>query len=81
MDPLILNRPEEGLKPTIPQKAAGIRILPATSDPTAMGTHFMATRLASPPDDPPGTLFKSQGLPGRRVDVYKLYYSCIKYNE
>ena len=49
--PLIRNM--VGLNPTIPQKAAGIRIDPPISLPKAIGTHFMATRAASPPEDPP----------------------------
>lgn len=51
-----------GLKPTTPQKQAGIRIDPATSLPTANGTAPILTNAASPPDDPPGVRERSHGF-------------------
>jgi hypothetical protein len=42
-----------GLNPTTPQNDAGIRMDPATSVATAKGTHSIATKAASPPEDPP----------------------------
>jgi hypothetical protein len=46
--------PRCGLMPTRPVQAAGIRMDPAPSDPTAPATIPAATAAADPPDDPPG---------------------------
>lgn len=43
-----------GLKPTMPQQAAGMRMDPAVSVPTAMATIPAATAAAEPPLEPPG---------------------------
>ena len=48
------TRASEGLKPAIPQKAAGTRIEPEVSVPIAHGTTPAATATADPDDDPPG---------------------------
>ena len=42
-----------GLKPTIPQHAAGIRIEPPLSDPSAASATPAASAAAEPPLDPP----------------------------
>jgi hypothetical protein len=42
-----------GLKPTIPQHAAGIRIDPPVSVPSAASTSPAASAAADPPLDPP----------------------------
>ena len=42
-----------GLKPTIPQKAAGHLIEPAISAPTPRGAHYADTNPLSPPELPP----------------------------
>src|ERR1700724_2981716 len=49
------HRPKVGLMPTIPVKAAGCRIEPPVSVPTAPRQMFAATAAADPPDEPPGT--------------------------
>jgi hypothetical protein len=41
------------LKPTIPQHAAGIRIEPPLSDPSAASARPAASAAAEPPLDPP----------------------------
>src|SRR5690625_7330065 len=46
----------------MPQKAAGIRILPPPSVPTAHGPIPAATAAAAPPDEPPGVSCGSIGL-------------------
>src|SRR5215469_10464689 len=46
----------------MPQTAAGWRIEPPVSVPTASGASLAATAAADPPDDPPGTLARSHGL-------------------
>ena len=51
-----------GLRPTIPQKAAGWRIEPPVSVPIAQGARPPATTAAEPPEEPPGTRSRSQGL-------------------
>jgi hypothetical protein len=42
-----------GLKPTTPQQAAGIRIEPPLSLPSAASTRFAASAAAEPPLEPP----------------------------
>src|SRR5437868_6939352 len=56
------TRPNEGFKPTIPQKLAGMRIEPAPSVPRESGPMPAATAAAEPPLDPPGVLVVSHGL-------------------
>src|SRR5205085_11939307 len=50
------------LRPTRPQKLAGIRIDPPPSLPCAIGTTPAATSAAAPPEDPPGECVVFQGL-------------------
>src|SRR5687768_16999414 len=56
------TRPRDGLSPTRPHQAAGIRIDPAPSLPWAIGTSPAATAAAAPPDDPLGERLRSHGL-------------------
>ena len=56
-------RPKLGFKPTMPESAAGIRIEPPASDPSAIGTQPVATATAEPPDEPPAVWLGFQGLP------------------
>ena len=58
------TRPYEGLKPYTPQNAAGIRIEPPPSVPSASGPQPLATATAAPPLEPPGV---SAGFHGLRV--------------
>jgi hypothetical protein len=52
----------------LPQKAAGMRTLPAPSVPTASGPMPAATAAAAlPPEEPPGVLARFQGLRVRPV--------------
>ena len=46
-------RPNDGLKPTVPQKAAGMRTEPPPSVPCASAAMPSATAAALPPEDPP----------------------------
>src|SRR6188768_4364158 len=55
--------------PVTPQSEAGWRIEPPVSVAVAMGATRAATAAAEPPDDPPGTSFRSQGL---RTGPYQL---------
>ena len=48
--------------PTTPQRAAGWRMEPPVSEPSASGAKPAATAAAEPPDDPPGTRLRSWGL-------------------
>ena len=50
--------------PTTPQNAAGWRIEPPVSVPTAPPQSLAATAAAEPPEEPPGTSFASE--PRRR---------------
>ena len=43
-----------GLSPVTPQKAAGWRMDPPVSDPSASGAIRAETAAADPPEDPPG---------------------------
>src|SRR3954452_14256453 len=67
MRPYRDTRPYEGLKPTTPQSAAGWRIEPPVSDPSASGTIRAATAAADPPLDPPGVRSSAHGF---RVGPY-----------
>ena len=55
-------RPRDGLSPTSPHQAAGIRIEPAPSLAWATGTSPAATAAQAPPEEPPGERSGSQGL-------------------
>src|SRR6516162_10883621 len=46
----------------MPQTAAGWRIEPPVSVPTASGASLAATAADDPPDEPPGTRSRSHGL-------------------
>src|SRR5205823_12556341 len=48
--------------PTMPHSAAGWRIEPPVSVPSAHGASPAATAAALPPEEPPGTRFRSHGL-------------------
>src|SRR6266568_5230229 len=52
----------DGLSPATPHSAAGIRIEPAVSVPSASGARPRASATAEPPLDPPGTRLGSHGL-------------------
>src|SRR6185503_15964663 len=54
--------PYVGFRPETPASAAGWRIEPPVSVPVAAGVMRAATAAAEPPDEPPGTRCKSQGL-------------------
>src|SRR2546423_9563281 len=56
------TRPYVGRNPTTPHRAAGWRIDPPVSVPSASGANPAATAAALPPDEPPGTRVVSQGL-------------------
>ena len=60
--PKRLHDPYVGLRPTIPQSAAGWRIEPPVSVPIAHGALPAATAAALPPLEPPGTRARSHGL-------------------
>src|SRR3954447_365019 len=55
-------RPAVVRRPTIPQKAAGIRIEQPKSVPCASGAMPLATAAAEPPDEPAGLSAGSHGL-------------------
>src|SRR5690349_10536528 len=57
-----LTRPREGLRPTRPQKEAGLRIEPPPSPPCAKGTIPAATAAAEPPLEPATPRVGSQGF-------------------
>lgn len=64
--------PLDGLSPTRPQQAAGIRSEPPPSPPWATGTPPAATAAADPPEEPPGVRDVSHGFrvgPVRRGSV------------
>src|SRR5215475_7012090 len=66
------TRPNVGLNPTRPQNAAGMRIEPAPSEPSASGASPAATAAAPPPVEPPGVFERSQGFrdsPKSRLSV------------
>src|SRR2546427_11264940 len=56
------TRPYVGFSPTTPDSDAGWRMLPPVSVPSDHRASPAATAAALPPDDPPGTRSRSQGL-------------------
>src|SRR6476659_5565217 len=56
------TRPYVGLSPTTPHSAAGWRMEPPVSDPSAAAHIPAVSAAADPPDDPPGTRSGSHGL-------------------
>ena len=60
--PVVSIRLRVGLKPTTPQRPAGMRIDPPVSLPTAQSQTPAATAAAEPPDDPPAIRVGSRGF-------------------
>ena len=60
--PVAGTRPQVGLSPTTPQQAAGIRIDPAVSLPTAPRHQPGGHRRGRPRAEPPAIRPRSQGL-------------------
>ena len=60
--PRLETRPCVGRNPATPQNAAGMRIEPPVSVPSAASQRSSATATAEPPLDPPGTWSGFQGL-------------------
>ena len=56
------TRPKLGFKPQTPHQAAGSRMLPPESLPSASGDAPAATTAAAPEDEPPGARVASRGL-------------------
>src|SRR3954453_2251380 len=57
------------MRPTTPQKAAGWRMEPPVSEPSAATAVPAATTAADPPDEPPGTGGRARGMcPGRYAE-------------
>ncbi len=56
------TRPYVGFSPTTPHREAGWRTEPPVSVPSAHTTWPEATAAADPPEDPPGTVSRFQGL-------------------
>ena len=57
------TRPALGRMPTTPHSAAGMRRLPALSEPSASGAMPVASAIAEPPDEPPHVSGGANGLP------------------
>src|SRR5882672_10130361 len=62
ISPYRLTRPYVGFIPTTPHSAAGWRMEPPVSVPSEMMASPAATAAALPPELPPGTRSRSQGL-------------------
>ena len=62
--PLRLIRLKVGLKPAMPQQAAGTRMEPPVSVPTVKVTSPAATDAALPLDEPPVISFGNSGFNG-----------------
>src|SRR5690606_36857571 len=56
------TRPKCALMPTLPVNAAGIRIEPPPSVPSASGPRPATRAATAPPDEPPGVQSSRQGL-------------------
>ena len=72
------TRPKLGFRPTLPQKAAGMRTEPAPSVPMPRGPRPAATAAAVPPDDPPDVFEGSHGL--RVIPVKRELVSALQPN-
>lgn len=72
--------PKPGFKEYIPQKEAGIRKLPARSDPIPTAAPSRARRAASPPDDPPHVCRLLQGFVARpqRAGLHSKVSMCCE---
>src|SRR6266536_2842497 len=77
-------RPKDGLYPTTPQNAAGIRIEPAPSVPSAAAHSPADTAAAAPPLEPPAESSRAQGFrvgPATLLTVLALHpYSDVTLN-
>src|SRR4051794_39976898 len=62
MRPYRDTRPYVGLRPTTPQSAAGWRMEPPVSEPSAIGVSAADTAAADPPLVPPGMRSSAHGL-------------------
>src|SRR5882762_5232351 len=65
-------RPHDALRPKMPHQAAGLRIEPPPSVPSASGARPAATAAPAPPEEPPGVWPRLHGLrvaPKRRLSV------------
>jgi hypothetical protein len=60
--PRIGQRSRVGLKPQMPENAAGDRMLPPMSVPNPRGLMPAATAVASPPDEPPAVWSREKAL-------------------
>ena len=60
--PKELTRPDVGLKPEIPQKFDGVRILPAISVPKPSKQALPPINAPSPEEDPPDDSFRFKGF-------------------
>src|SRR5204863_9023423 len=60
--PVIGTRPHVGLKPVTPQHAAGMRIEPPESVPSAASASPVTSAAAEPPLDPPATRSTDNGF-------------------
>ena len=56
------TRPRVALRPTRPEKLAGMRVEPPPSEDRLMGVTPAATAAAEPPEEPPGVWAGFQGL-------------------
>lgn len=75
--PFLLILSGVGFRPQVPVKWHGMRMDPPTSLPSASGAQRDATRLASPPEDPPGVRPRSQGLSERPKTALSLSGSIL----
>lgn len=66
-----------GFRPQVPVKWHGMRMDPPMSLPNASGAQRDATRLASPPEDPPGVRPRSHGLSERPKTALSLSGSIL----
>src|SRR5690349_1221162 len=81
--PAALTNPYVGFNPTIPQNAAGNRIDPAVSVPSAAKHIPVATAAADPDEDPPVVLDSSQGFltgPNWLMTPLPPYANSCKFN-
>src|SRR5262249_55817852 len=74
-------RPNDGLRPTMPQQLAGMRTEPAMSVPRARYARPAATAAAEPPLEPPAVRSRSHGVgvvPNSLLSVTRAYHALYE---
>ena len=80
------TRPKLGFRPKVPVKAAGMRMEPPPSVPSASGANRAAMAAAEPPEEPLGVLSLFHGLrvvpvSGLSVEAFQRMIHVVAYDQ